>query len=412
MVPAEHHLLWISLAVSIGVLAVIAIFLIRLRRLQRETQQQKGLLQGVLDSMGEGVCVADEHGKIILINPALQTMTGVAPEHLNSESLIRSRKIFQADGTTPIKEDERPLARAIRGEASDHVEIYWQRGARGWWMSTSSRPIKDANGAIHGAVSVISDITARKHAEEELKVLNTGLEQRVRERTSQLEVANQELEAFSYSVSHDLRSPLRIIDGFSMLLQEGCAEKLDADEMRNIADIRAAAQRMGHIIDDLLALANVTRSQMTYGDIDLSAMAKEVAEDLRKSAPERLVQFIIEPHLMGYGDARLIRIMLENLLGNAFKFTGKQHQARIEFGRTDIGGEVVYFVRDNGSGFDMQFSAKLFEAFERLHSSTEYPGTGIGLATVHRIIQRHGSRVWAEGEPGKGATFYFTLRTA
>ncbi len=279
-------------------------------------------------------------------------------------------------------------------------------------MSTSSRPIKDANGVIHGAVSVISDITARKRAEEELKILNTSLEQRVRERTSQLEVANQELEAFSYSVSHDLRSPLRIIDGFSMLLQEGCAEKLDADEMRNIADIRAAAQRMGHIIDDLLALANVTRSKMTYSDVDLSAMAKEVAENLRKSTLERLVEFVIEPQLMGYGDARLIRIMLENLLGNAFKFTGKQREARIEFGRTDIGGEAVYFVRDNGSGFDMQFSAKLFEAFERLHSSTEYPGTGIGLATVHRIIQRHGSRVWAEGEPGKGATFYFTLRTA
>jgi light-regulated signal transduction histidine kinase (bacteriophytochrome) len=151
---------------------------------------------------------------------------------------------------------------------------------------------------------------------------------------------------------------------------------------------------------------------MTYSDIDLTAMANEVAEHLHKSTPERLVKFVIAANMKGHGDARLIRIMLENLLGNAFKFTGKRLQARIEFGRNDIGGDAVYYVRDNGSGFDMKFSAKLFGAFERLHSQAEYPGTGIGLATVHRIIQRHGSRVWAEAEPGKGATFYFTLRTA
>ena len=412
MVPAEHHLLWISLAVSIFVLAIIVIFFVRLRRLQRQTQHQKWLLQNVLDSMAEGVCVADENGKLILINPALEAMTGVAPTQINSQSFLQSRKVFKADGVTPVTDDDRPIARALRGEASKNVELYWQRGARGWWMSTSSSPLKDANGVIRGAVSVISDITARRRAEHELKVLNSSLEQRVQERTSQLEVANQELEAFSYSVSHDLRAPLRIIDGFSMVLQENCAEKLDAEDRGHIADIRAAAQRMGHIIDDLLALANVTRTEMTYGDVDLTAMAKEVAEHLRKSAPERLVKFVIEANLKGHGDARLIRIVLENLLGNAFKFTGKRLQARIEFGRTDIGGDAVYFVRDNGSGFDMKFSAKLFGAFERLHTHAEYPGTGIGLATVHRIIQRHGSRVWAEAEPGKGATFYFTLRTA
>jgi PAS domain S-box-containing protein len=250
-------------------------------------------------------------------------------------------------------------------------------------------------------VTFILDISELKEAREELLVRNAQLEQ-----------ANAELDSFSYSVSHDLRAPLRAMAGFSKALEEDYAAQLDDDARHYLARIRAGTLRMAQLIDDLLQLARITRSELHTGEVDLSALASLVAEQLREHEPERSVEWRIEPGLKAVGDGRLLRIVLENLLGNAWKFTAKQPDARIEFGAVDGGeGRPAFFVRDNGAGFDMQYADKLFGAFQRLHSTEEYPGTGIGLATVRRVIQRHQGEISAVSAPGEGATFTFTLGT-
>ncbi len=236
-----------------------------------------------------------------------------------------------------------------------------------------------------------------------------SLEQRVVERTEQLVNSNAELEAFSYSVSHDLRAPLRGIEGFSQALVEDYGAVLDEQGRDYLQRVRNGAARMSELIDDLLALSRVSRSAMSNGPVDLSALATTVAQTLQAHTPQRPVSFEITPGLSARGDARLLRIVLENLLGNAWKFTRRQPQPRIEFGVKQQDGMPVYYVRDNGAGFDMAHVGKLFGAFERLHQAADFEGTGIGLATVRRVIQRHGGKVWAEGKPGQGATFYFTL---
>jgi PAS domain S-box-containing protein len=249
------------------------------------------------------------------------------------------------------------------------------------------------------------DVTEHKRAEEELRKQRDHLEYL----TSQLTVSNKELEAFCYSVSHDLRAPLRSINGFCKALMEDYPDKLDTQGKNYLQRVNAASQRMGQLIDDLLNLSRITRSEMRRKTVDLSALAKKIATELREAQPERQAEFIIAEKLIAYGDPQLLRIVLTNLLGNAWKFTGKRPRARIEFGVTKHDGKPVYFVRDNGDGFDMAFVNKLFGAFHRLHSTTEFEGTGIGLATVQRIIHRHGGQIWAEGAVDQGATFYFTF---
>jgi DNA-binding response OmpR family regulator len=229
------------------------------------------------------------------------------------------------------------------------------------------------------------------------------------ELTSELERKNRELEAFSYSVSHDLRAPLRSIDGFSQALLEDYAPQLDAEGRNHLNRIRSGAQRMGELIDDLLALSRVSRAELHSTRIDLGALAESVLAELRRNAPNRDVEVSVEPALMADADRRLMLVALENLLGNAWKFTGKRDGARIVVGKAQVEHESAFFVRDNGAGFDMRYSNKLFSPFQRLHSPDDFAGTGIGLATVYRVIDRHGGRVWAESAPGEGATFYFTL---
>jgi len=243
-----------------------------------------------------------------------------------------------------------------------------------------------------------SEIEERKRAEE--KTLRVNRE---------VVAANKELEAFSYSVSHDLRAPLRGIDGFSLALLEDYADKLDEKGKDHLHRVRAATQRMGILIDDLLSLSQVTRTGMRLEKADLAAIAQSIAADLQKMQPERRVEFRIAECLEAFVDPHLIRIALENLLGNAWKFTSKRARAAIEFGKTPVNGASAYFVRDDGAGFDQTYAHRLFGAFQRLHDKSDFPGTGVGLATVQRIIHRHGGRIWAESAVDRGATFYFTL---
>jgi len=223
------------------------------------------------------------------------------------------------------------------------------------------------------------------------------------------DAANKELEAFSYSVSHDLRGPLRSIDGFSQALLEDYADRLDEPGRQHLARVRAATLRMGGLIDDLLELSRMTRMEMRGETVDLSVLAESVLGELQRTEPTRRVEVAIQPGLQVEGDPKLLRIVLANLLSNAWKFTGRQPAARIELGLQDDGDERAYFVRDNGVGFDMAYAPKLFGAFQRLHAQGEFPGTGIGLATVQRIINRHGGRIWAEAAVNQGSTFYFAL---
>ena len=251
-------------------------------------------------------------------------------------------------------------------------------------------------------------LAASKEAEKEILRLNAELERRVRERTKQLEIINKELEAFCYSVSHDLRAPLRSIRGFSEVLLERYADKLDARGQEFLRRACQSSEHMDLLIEDLLKLSRVTRAELQRQPVNLSLAAEAIASELRKAEPERVVDLVIAPDLSAEGDERLLRIALDNLLRNAWKFTVRQPLARIEVGRA-FEPEVAFFVRDNGAGFDMAYAGKLFGVFQRLHSDSEFAGTGVGLATVQRIINRHGGRVWAAASVNQGATFYFTL---
>jgi light-regulated signal transduction histidine kinase (bacteriophytochrome) len=276
-------------------------------------------------------------------------------------------------------------------------------------LAVNAAPLRDAAGLAAGMVAALSDITERKQAEGEIRRLNVELEQRVAERTAELATANQELEAFSYSVSHDLRAPLRAIQGFGQVLREDYGQHLPAEGREHLARVLTASQRMERLIHDLLELSRVTRVPLDRTPVDLSALALTVGLELQAAHTGRTVEFVVQPGMSAEADPGLMRIVLENLLGNAWKFTREAAAARIEFGVRQREGEAVYQVRDNGTGFDMAHASRLFSPFQRLHSQHQFEGTGVGLATVQRIVRRHGGRVWAEGRVGQGATFFFTV---
>lgn len=286
------------------------------------------------------------------------------------------------------------------------VPAYWESGA----VKVATALVSVAAAAV--LVPLIPralSLPSLTKALEEIRSLNEELEKRVNERTAQLEASNRELEAFAYSVSHDLRAPLRSIDGFSKALLEDYPDKLDETGRDYLERIRAGSRHMAGLIDEMLQLSRITRSEIRRESVDLSAKAVEIAAELRRRQPERRVEIMIEEGMTAEGDPQLLEVVLENLLGNAWKFTSRHETARIEFGSFEKDGRRVYFVRDDGAGFDPAFAGKLFAPFQRLHSAREFEGTGVGLATVQRIVRRHGGDIWAEGAPEKGATFYFTL---
>jgi len=254
--------------------------------------------------------------------------------------------------------------------------------------------------------------TERAEAQEEIRRLNEDLERKVTQRTLQLTVANKDLEAFSYSISHDLRAPLRGIDGFSRILLETQSHRLDAEGLGYLNRVCAAVKRMGSLIDDMLALSRLSRTEMRRESVDLSVMGGDIFRELQEMDPRRQLHATTTPNLIVQGDSHLLRAVLENLIGNAWKFTSHRQEAKIVLGVEEIEGIPTYFVRDNGAGFDMAHCDQLFGAFQRLHSTEEFPGNGIGLASAQRIIHRHGGRIWAKGEVDRGATFYFTIGSA
>jgi light-regulated signal transduction histidine kinase (bacteriophytochrome) len=272
-------------------------------------------------------------------------------------------------------------------------------------VSLTVSPIIDSKGQVMGASAIARDITERKENEQAIEHLTEEL----RQRAFALEATTEELESFSYSVSHDLRAPLRGINGFAQALLEDYAPDLDDEGKKYLQRVCAASRHMGKLIDDLLRLSRVTRREIRRETVDLSALALSVAADLTHTDPQRNVDFVMTPGLVAEGDTGLLRIVLQNLIGNAWKFTARQPEPKIEFGLARENGRSSYFVRDNGAGFDMAHADKLFGPFQRLHSVPEFEGTGIGLATVQRIVRRHGGQVWARAELHRGATFYFTL---
>lgn len=346
----------------------------------------------------DGIVIANPEGYYIDANASICRMLGYTRDELIG--------LHSSDIVTQTEVQNVGLALSmIKADSDYHWEWQFRRKDDSVFAAEVIATLMPDNNLL----GMIRDITERKQAEEEVRRLNAELEQRVQERTAQLEAANKELEAFSYSVSHDLRAPLRHINGFSQALSEDYADKLDEAGRGYLKEVRGATQEMSQLIDDVLQLARVTRTEMRSKSVDLSEVAQSVVADLRNRDAGRVVTFRIEEGLSTRGDQRLLQIMLSNLLGNAWKFTSKQEQPEIVFGCEQKDGETVCFVRDNGAGFEMAFADKLFGAFQRLHTADEFEGTGIGLATVRRIVNRHGGRVWADGAVGKGATFYFTL---
>lgn len=377
------------------------------KRAEEKLRRSQEQLAGMIGSAMDAIITVDEDHRIVLFNAAAEKMFLYPAEEAIGQALDRfiperfrtaHKEQVQNPGKTQVSRDSMGMMGALCALRADGQEFP---------IEASTSQIESDGQKLF--TFILRDITERNHAEEEVRRLNEELEHRVADRTAQLQAANKELEAFSYSVSHDLRAPLRHINGFSQALLEDYADKLDETGKSYLQELRGASQEMAQLIDDVLQLARVTRSEMRRAVINLSELAHSIATEMEKEDAGRTVAVDIEEGLTTRGDKRLLRIMLGNLMENAWKFTSKRERAEIRFGQTHKGSELVYFVRDNGAGFDMTFADKLFGAFQRLHTADEFEGTGIGLATVQRIVNRHGGRVWADGTVGKGATFYFTL---
>lgn len=344
-----------------------------------------------------------DNGRYVLVNREWERLFKVGRQQVVN---MTDHEVFPAVVADQLRSNDLRVAEAAR---TVHFEESTELDDGPHTYISVKFPVLDSAGQAYAVCGISTDITERKRAEREIQELNEQLEVRVQQRTAELEASTHELDAFAYSVSHDLRAPLRSLHGFSQALLEDYGNVLDDTGKDFLNRLQKNVQRMGQLIDDLLTLSRATRADLTRRPVDLSAIAGDVAAELRAAYPERGVTVDIAPGLTTEGDARLLRLVLQNLMANAWKFTGKTAGARITVGQQYRDGEPFFFVSDNGAGFDMRYASKLFTAFQRLHSTAEFEGTGIGLATVQRVIHRHGGRIAAEGEPGKGATFRFTL---
>lgn len=368
---------------------------------RRRTEQRFRL---IVETAQEGVWTLDVDGYTTYVNRYMAEMLGYSVEEMMSMPMFA---FTNEEGKRAIRES---LARrSTSGSDVRDLELFRKDG-KTLWALVSTNPILDDQGRYVGTLAMVTNVTRRREAEEQVRKLNEELERRIIERTAQLEFYNRELEAFAYSVAHDLRTPLRSISSFSQALVEDCADRLDDAGLDYLHRIRAATQRMADLIDGLLSLSRVNRAELVVRECDLSALARSIAEQLQRTQPERQARFSLQEGLVAQGDPRLLRLVLENLLSNAWKFTRQRSVTEIEFGALQpAGGVRTYFVRDNGAGFDMAYRDKLFGVFQRLHTQSEFEGNGVGLATVQRIVRRHGGRIWGEGVVGQGATFFFTL---
>jgi PAS domain S-box-containing protein len=384
------------------------------RKLAEEAlRKSEGRLTSVMENVTEGLIIADDTGRVFYWNPAALAMHGYASME---ECLRKATTFVDTFEVRPLDDDrilplaDRPVSRVLRGEVLRDWELRIRRLDQGWEkiIAYSGWLIRSASGEMLAFVST-SDITERKRAEDQVRELNQQLEDRVRRRTAELESANKELEAFSYSVSHDLRAPLRAINGFSQAVMEDYGSSLPAEGQEYLGTICRGAMRMGELIDDLLAFSRLSRQSLSLSPVDTRNLVSQCLEDLEPTHKGRVIEFSVGELPSCLGDRALLKQVWTNLLSNAIKFTSNRQCASVQVGAQLEPGKVVYFVKDNGAGFDMKYANKLFGVFQRLHRNDEFEGTGVGLAIVQRIVHRHGGRVWADAVLDQGATFYFTV---
>ena len=399
-VPVEASATRIELEDGPAVLSVIRDITDR-KRVEEAFRRERDFTQKVIDSMPGVFYLLDASGRFLMWNRNFEVVAGYSAEEMTKANAL---DFFEGNDKQLIHDKMRQVFET--GQATAEATFVARNGTRTPYYFNGLRIAIDDRPAL---VGIGIDITVRKQAEEMVRRINEILEQRVRMRTAELEASNQELESFSYSVSHDLRTPLRALDGFSHIIEEDYGDRLDEEGRSYLRRIRTASRRMGNLIDDLLDLARIGRQELNPEEVSLGKLAEEVREALLEHSSGRRVTWDIAPGLTARADPVLLKVVLDNLLRNAWKFTAEQADARIEFGRcrTEIG--EAFFVRDNGVGFEMAYIDKLFKPFQRLHDIKRFEGTGIGLAIVQRIVRRHHGRVWAESRPNEGATFYFTL---
>ena len=372
-----------------------------------ELRKSEEKYREIFENAVMGVYQISFEGTLLNINPACAHILG----YESPKDLITSVKSVRKQLFTCESDFETFLRHILENERIIEREFqFYKKDGQTFWGSINARLIRDESGEPLHIEGFITDVTERKLAEEKINTLNTTLEQRVQERTYQLEIANHDLEAFAYSVSHDLRAPLRSIEGFSEALQEDSEASLNETSKSYLHRIIDATGFMAKLIENILKLSRVTQIDVNKSEVDLSKSARKIVAELQAAQPERQVEVIIPETLIVQGDPDLLYIALTNLISNAWKFTNKKKAARIELGYFTEEETDIYFVKDNGAGFDMKFVDRLFEAFQRLHSRTDFEGTGVGLTIVKRIVQRHGGRIWAQGVIDQGATFYFTLK--